>query len=43
MGKYDVDLRMHKCQYCSLYFPGDQIASHEQSCRSNPDNHKDDD
>ena len=43
MGKYDIDLSQHKCQYCGLYFPGYQIDSHEKSCHSNPDNQKEED
>lgn len=40
MGKYDIDLSMHKCSHCGLYFPGYDIDSHEKACHLNPDNQK---
>lgn len=43
MGKYDIDLSMHKCPHCGLYFTGYDIDRHIPACHSNPDNQKDDD
>lgn len=32
MGKYDVDLSMHKCPHCGLYFKGYDIDRHLGPC-----------